>query len=81
MRVRAKKIFDGRVMKLESGGEIKEVLFNEDFSVDDGLVVDICFRDKASSGIVSLSRDEARNLCDTLEKNLKVIGKSKVLKG
>jgi len=69
-----KKNYDG-IVRLETSGEIKEVLFKEDFLKPKEASVAVCFRGRDSSGIVELSPQE-------LDFILKEFGKRKnVLKG
>ena len=60
MKVKAKKQnADGNV-KMETSGEIREIIINEDFLHPKQASIAICFRGKHSSGIVELTPDEIR---------------------
>jgi hypothetical protein len=80
MIVKAKKKEGSHVARLAAGGEIKEVLLNEDLTAPARGGVQICFRSMNSSGIVELSEMEARDLYQTLGEKIKLIGKSRVIK-
>lgn len=55
MIVKAKKLNQDGIVRLESSGEIKEVLINEDFMDPGKASVHLCFKGKNSSGIIELS--------------------------
>ncbi|MBN2454227.1 hypothetical protein JXB11_01645, partial [Candidatus Woesearchaeota archaeon] len=66
-----KKTADGQV-RLETKGEIKEVLINESFMAD-GETISLCFRGKSSSGIIDLTPKEAEMLINTVKGRLHLI--------
>lgn len=80
MKVKTKKIQDSKIIRVEGGGDIKEVLINEDFLSEEKQEINICFRGANSSGIVVLSADEAKDLCKTLKAKTKVIKGVKIFK-
>lgn len=60
-----------KVVKFISGGEIKEVLARQDLFNPEDQKIEIYFRGKRCSGIIELSKSEARDLQKTLVKELK----------
>jgi len=74
MIVKIKKQNQDGIVRLESSGEIKEVLINEDFMNPEGASVHLCFKGKNSSGIIELSSGEIEFL------NRKVAPKTHLLK-
>ncbi|MDD5193246.1 MAG: hypothetical protein PHF67_01530 [Candidatus Nanoarchaeia archaeon] len=80
MIVKVKKRHNRGFVRLMGGGEIKEVLVNADLIEPTKKKISICFRGKADSGIIELSNDEAKDLQETLKKELNVIKDVKVIK-
>ncbi|MBS3070999.1 hypothetical protein J4407_01725 [Candidatus Pacearchaeota archaeon] len=81
MRVRTKKLFDGgKIGKLETSGEIREIITKEDFLNPKGIVLEVCFRGENSSGIIELSPEEVNNIHKEITSKKKTLGKIKVLK-
>ncbi len=63
-----KQNYDG-IVRLETSGEIKEIIFKEDFLKPDKSAIQICFRGKSSSGIVELNKTELEKIYkDTIPK-------------
>ena len=80
MKIKAKKEnADGHV-RVETSGQIKEVLVNEDFLNPKAASVSICFRGKSSSGIVELSLHEMESLYKNVEPKIKMLKGFKVMK-
>ena len=78
MEIRTKKIVKRRIEKLLTGGKIQEVLIKEDILNLEDAKINICFKGNISSGIVSLTIQEARDLNKTLEQQLKF--RTKIIK-
>jgi hypothetical protein len=81
MKIRVKKLHSGRVIKLESGGEIREVLIHSDMFDKERGKISICFRGHKNSGIVELSEREANDLYRTLGSKIDLIKDIKIIKG
>ena len=81
MKVRVKKKNKDGLVKLESGGEVKEVLINEDFLNPGEESISVCFRGKNSSGIIDLTPQEIEKLYNSVRKKTHLIGDFKVIKG
>ena len=81
MIVKIKKRHKKGVVKLLGGGEIKEVLVNADLIEPKKKKISICFRGNRDSGIVELSNEEAKDLSETLKRELGIIKEIKVIRG
>ena len=63
---------DGMV-RLETAGEIMEVMINEDFLEPESETISICFRGEHSSGIIDFSPKELSKLMNTVKRRLHLI--------
>ena len=79
MQIRVRKINKGRVVRLETSGEIKEVLINEDILKPNNESVSICFRGKNSSGIIDFSPNEIESLFKSVKNRIHLIKGFKIL--
>jgi hypothetical protein len=75
MKIKTKKRNEDGIVKLETSGELKEIILNEDFLGPDKASIALCFRGKNSSGIVELTLEEINFL------NKELIPKMNLLKG
>jgi len=80
MNIKTKKQnYDG-IVRLETSGEVKEIIFKEDFLKPQESLIQICFRGKSSSGIVELNQIELEKIYkDTLPK-LNLLKSSKIIR-
>jgi hypothetical protein len=62
MRIRVKKNNPDNVVRLETFGDIKDILINEDFVNPDNESISICFRGKNTSGIVDFRPSELESV-------------------
>lgn len=81
MKIKVKKLHNGRLIKLESGGEIREVLIHSDMFDKEKGKISICFRGSKNSGIVELTEKEANDLYRTLGSKIDLIKEIKIIKG
>lgn len=81
MNIKTKKQNEDGIVRLESSGEIKEILINEDFLHPDAASVAICFRGKSSSGILEMSPKEIEKLYSIVGKKLHLIKGIKIIQG
>jgi hypothetical protein len=65
------------ILRCESKGEIKEILFKEDLVNPSKEKISLCFRGIYSSGIVDLTPDEAENLIKILKQKIHLVKGSK----
>ncbi len=63
---------DGHV-RLETSGDIQEVIINEEFLHPGDESISLCFRGKDSSGIIELKTSEFEKVYDTVKKRLHLI--------
>lgn len=80
MKVKTKKQnYDG-VVRLETSGDLKEILVNEDFMYPNDSSIALCFRGKNSSGIIELTPKEVEVLNSELSKKIHLLKGIKVMK-
>ena len=80
MKVKAKRLEDARIHRLEAEGEIKEILIEAPSLSPNTEVISICFKSHNSSGIIELSAKEAEQLSNTLSSKVKLIKQVKIFK-
>jgi len=80
MKTKAKKHNADGVVRLETSGQIKEVLINEDFLKPKEASVSICFRGKSSSGIVEMNIKELESLYNNVAPKISMLKNVKVMK-
>ncbi|MFH1326861.1 MAG: hypothetical protein ABIH59_01910 [archaeon] len=80
MNIKTKKQNEDGIVRLETSGEIKEIIMNEDFLKPKEAKVSLCFRGKNSSGVVELNMKEAELIQKDLAKRLNFLVETKVLK-
>ena len=80
MKIRTKKQDQYGVVRLETSGEIKEVIISEDFLNPKEASVSLCFRGKNSSGIIELSPEEIKFINKQISPKMNLLGKVKVMK-
>ena len=73
MQIKFKKQDTEGITRIESRGEIKEVLINEDLMHPEKEGISLCFRGKTSSGIVELSTKEVDMIAKAAKSNLHLI--------
>ena len=80
MKAKIKKVNLDGVVRLETSGEIEEVLINEEFLHPEGESISLCFRGKNSSGIIELRTDEFEKMYNTVKRKLHLIKGFKIIK-
>ncbi|MBN1157717.1 hypothetical protein JXA85_08925 [Candidatus Woesearchaeota archaeon] len=73
MQVKIRKQNADGIVRLETTGEIKEVLINEDILHPDKESISICFRGKNSSGIVDLTPAEIEKVMASVRNRIHLI--------
>lgn len=81
MKLRVKKINADGHMRMETSGEIKEVLINEDFMHPDDESISVCFKGKSSSGIIDFTPEEIEKLYNSVKGKTHLIKGFKIIKG
>ena len=80
MKARIKKLNSDGVVRLETSGDVKEVLVNEDFLSPGEESISICFRGKNSSGIINFTTKEFEGIYESLKKKMHLIKGFKIIK-
>ncbi len=80
MKIKTKKQNKDGIVRLETSGEIKEIIINEDLMNTKNATISLCFRGKEGSGIVELSPKEIKILQKELEIKQKILGDVKIFK-
>ncbi len=73
MRIRIRKQNKDGLVRLETSGEVKEVLVNEDFLHPSDESISLCFRGQNSSGIVDLTPKEVETLWENVRSRIHLI--------
>lgn len=73
MKAKVKKVNKDGVVRVETGGEIKEVIINEEFLHPDDETISLCFRGEHSSGIIELKTEEFEKVYNTIKKRMHLI--------
>lgn len=79
MQIKIRKANQDGVARVETAGEIKEILINEDFLHPDRESVSVCFRGKSSSGIIDLTPKELEGIMNSVRERMHLIKGMKVL--
>jgi hypothetical protein len=80
MKIRTKKQLEGKIARLETSGEIKEVFIKEDLFEPNKAMIEVCFRGENCSGILEISKKEIEDIHKEVSQNTKRIGKVKIMK-
>lgn len=80
MRVKTKKQNEDGLVRLETSGELKEVIINEDFLHPKDASIALCFRGKNSSGIVELTPEEVEIIYRKVAPKMHLLEGIKVMK-
>lgn len=80
MKIKTKKQNQDGVVRLETSGEIKEVIINEDFLNPKDASIALCFKGKSSSGIVELTPEEIKFISKQISPKMHLIENVKVMK-
>jgi hypothetical protein len=80
MNIKTKKKNKDGFVRLETSGDIKEVLFKEDFLKPKQAGIAICFKGKDSSGIVELSPKEMEAIIHDFTGKMDLLKSAKVMK-
>jgi hypothetical protein len=80
MKIKSKKQNKDGFVRLETEGEIKEILINEDFLKPNEASIALCYRGKESSGIIELSPREIEKLIKSVQPKLHLMKDIKLMK-
>ncbi len=81
MQIKLRKVNQDGLVRVETGGQIQEVLINEDILHPDQESISLCFRGKNSSGIVDLTPAEIDQLYETVRSRMHLIKGLRALSG
>lgn len=80
MKIKIKKKNSDGIVRLESSGQVKEIIMNEDFLKPKNESIALCFRGKSSSGIIEISKKEFEILNKEIDKKKHLFGDVKIMK-
>jgi len=78
MKLKLRKTNKDGLIRVESGGQIKEILINEDFLHPGSESISICFRGKDSSGIIDFTAKELEEVYKATKQRMHLIKGAKV---
>jgi len=73
MDIRVRKENADGIVRLESSGEVKEVLVNEDILNPNKESISVCYRGKSSSGIVDFTPSEIERIYHAVQNRMHLI--------
>ena len=73
MQIKLRKQNSDGIVRVESSGDVKEILVNEDILNPNKESISICFRGKSSSGIVDLTPEEIAQLYESVSSRMHLI--------
>jgi len=80
MKLRTKKENQDGMVRLETSGEIKEIIINEDLLNTKDASINVCFKGKNSSGIIEFTRKEMAILQKEFGNKKQLFNNVKVMK-
>ena len=80
MKIKTKKQNSDGVVRLETAGDLKEIIINEDFLNPDDASVALCFKGRDSSGIVELTPKEIEILNKEIAPKMHLFKEIKIMK-
>lgn len=81
MIIKIRKVNQDGIARMESSGEVKEIMINEDFLHPNKESISICFRGKSSSGIIDLTPAEIEKIYLSVKNRMHLIKGIKLIKG
>ena len=80
MNVKTKKTKFRGILRLETSGEVKEIILREDFLKPKDASIQICFRGENGSGIVELSPEELDRIYRDSTPKMNLLKGTKIMK-
>ncbi len=80
MEIKIKKQNPDGIVKLETSGQVKEILINEDLLSPKDASIAVCFRGKNSSGIIELDSKEFEKIYRGIAPNKNLMKNIKIMK-
>ncbi|MCF7862262.1 hypothetical protein K9M79_08560 [Candidatus Woesearchaeota archaeon] len=79
MKIKLRKQNHDGITRVETGGDLKEVIINEDLLHPNNESISVCYRGKNSSGIVDFTPQEIEKLYSSVRKRLHLVKGVKIL--
>jgi hypothetical protein len=79
MQAKIRKTNQDGIVRIETSGDVKEVLINEDILHPQSESVSVCFRGRNSSGIIDFTPAELESIYKSVSKRMHLIKGFKVL--
>lgn len=73
MKIKLKKENLDGVTRVETSGDIKEIIINEDLLNPNNESISVCYRGKNSSGIIDFTPEEIEKIYDSVKKRVHLI--------
>ena len=73
MELKLRKENQDGIVRLESSGEVKEILINEDILHPNKESTSVCYRGKNSSGIIDFTPEEIEKIYDAVKNRMHLI--------
>lgn len=81
MQIKIRKQNQDGIVRLESSGDVREILINEDIIHPDKESISVCYRGKSSSGIIDFTPKEIEDIYDAIKNRIHLIKGFKRLSG
>ncbi len=73
MKLRSRKTHEGRFIRMQSEGAIKEVLINEDLLHPEKEIITVCYKGKDASGMVDFTPAEVEKLYRSVKNKMHLV--------
>lgn len=73
MKIKIRKQNQDGMVRLESSGDIKDVIINEDLLHPNDESISVCYRGKDSSGIIDFTPEEIEKIYNTIRGRMHLI--------
>jgi len=80
MKIRSKKQNADGIVRVETSGEVREVLLQEDFLKPNEASVAICYKGKDSSGIINFTPQEMESIIKQISSKLDLFKGIKIMR-
>ncbi len=81
MEIKIRKKNEDGLVRLETSGDVKEILINEELLHPDKESISVCFKGESSSGIIDFTPLEIEKLYDTVKSRILHIKAFRTLSG
>jgi len=73
MQIKIRKVNSDGIVRLESSGNVREILINEDILHPDKESISVCYKGKSSSGIIDFTPEEIEKIYDAIKNRIHLI--------